>query len=883
MSRETLRGWIRKADRDEGRDEGRERSDAGHLDADERAELARLRREKRDWQEEREILKRGPSAQSVGGSCRGSSGQRRAQAAVGQHREPYERFDGSEAEGPSHDQPELAVHAFHARVRQAVGDRGVDADLVRTDGARQLDERGDLRPWRPRQPALEQRHRLPRCALDVLLLTVGGGCMCGVCTAYLGASPAAGDHADRAPGSSKCQPPGGNPGGVRGRERSPAEGSWPMTASQEHISPATPMGATVVEGGATFRVWAPGVRSVHVAFGGIKGYVPSPGDALVEDPASHHWTGYFPGVVDGTNYRFWVVGEGNAGPKRDPWARELEFGDFHDTDCLVRARDSYPWHDTDFVPPAFNDLIVYQLHVGVFSASDEAGHDRRPGRVAKFLDALERVEYLADLGVNAIQPLPFVEFRTPWSLGYNGTDIFSPEMDYCVGAGGLAVYVDRVNRLLAKKGRAPLTVEQLTGQVNQLKAFVDVCHLYGLAVLPDVVYNHAGGDLDDQSLDFFNRPAHHGAGDSIYFSTAREAGGKVFDYAAPDVREFLIGNAKMFFDEYHVDGFRFDQVTVIAENGGWYFCQDLTNTLRYHKPSAALIAEYWGEHRWKAVSSPVDNAGMGFDLGYADELRAAVREVLRQAAAGGHASVDVGRLRAGLHRPANVNEAWRVYNCIENHDLLLDMDGDHRYPRIAQLAHWDHSRSWLARSRSRVATGVLLTAPGVPMLFMGQEFLADRWWSDDPNRPELLVRWADLEGGDRHASDFHRFARDLLWLRRRHPALRSDPVNVYHVDDHNRVLAFHRWVPGAGRDVVVVVSLHEQTFSDRSYQIGFPGSGHWHEVFNSDVYDHFVNPWAQGNPSRLAADGAPMHGLGASARITIPANSILVFARDLGD
>jgi 1,4-alpha-glucan branching enzyme len=655
-----------------------------------------------------------------------------------------------------------------------------------------------------------------------------------------------------------------------------------MAAAQDHISGATPLGATLVDGGATFRVWAPGALSVHVALGGAAGYAPTPDDALVKNP-DDRWTGFFPGVADGTKYRFWVVGEGGAGFKRDPWARELEFGDFHDTDCIVRARDSYPWHDHRFVPPAFNDLIVYQFHIGVFSAGDDAGRDRRPGRVAKLLDALGRVQYLADLGVNAVQPLPFVEFRTPSSQGYNGTDIFSPEMDYCVGPGELAPYLDRVNGLLAEKGHAPLAAAQLTGQVNQLKAFVDVCHLYGLAVLADVVYNHAGGDLDDQSIDFFDRPANPGEADSIYFSTAREAGGKVFDYAEPAVWEFLIGNARMFFDEYHVDGFRFDQVTVIDRNGGWYFCQALTDTLRYHKPAAALIAEYWGDHRWKAVSPPANNAGMGFDVGYADGLRDSVREVLRQAAGGAGADVDMGLLRAGLHRPANVSEAWRAYNCIENHDLVLDLDGDHRYPRIPRLADWDRPRSWLARSRSRVATGVLLTAPGVPMHFMGQEFLEDKWWSDDPHRTDRFIWWAGLEGGDRHMRDFHRFTRDLSWLRRRHPALRSEPVNGYHVDNVNRVLAYHRWLPGAGRDVVVVASLREATFSDRSYALGFPVPGHWHEVFNSDVYDHFANPWVQGNPGGVDAGGAPMHGMSHSARITIPANSILVFARDLGD
>jgi 1,4-alpha-glucan branching enzyme len=650
-----------------------------------------------------------------------------------------------------------------------------------------------------------------------------------------------------------------------------------MAASQDHIGASTPMGATLTGDGATFRVWAPGALGVHVVFDG-GGPPRSPTDELVKDPATGHWTGFFRGVVDGTRYRFWVEGPGGSGPKRDPWARELEFGDFTDTDCVVRERGSYPWHDQGFVPPAMNDLVAYQFHVGVFYASDGRGTDRRPGRVAKFLDAVDRVEYLADLGVNAVQPLPFVEFRTRWSLGYNGTDIFSPEMDYCAGPEELPAYLDRVNRLLAAKGCAPLALDHLRGQVNQLKAFVDLCHLYGLAVLPDVVYNHAGGDLDDQSLDYFDRPANPDEANSLYFSRGREAGGKVFDYLKPDVREFLIGNARMLLDEYHVDGFRFDQVTVIDNHpGGWRFCQDLTDTLRFHQPAAALIAEYWGEQRWRAVARPPE--GMGFHLGYADQLRDAVRAVLGEAARGADADVHLGRLGPGLQPLAGVAAAWQAYNCIENHDLVLDADGDHRHPRIPKLADWNDPRSWYARSRARVATGLLLTAPGVPMLFMGQEFLEDKLWSDDPHRADRLIWWEGLDGADPHMADFHRFTRDLIRLRRDQPALRAGPINVYPADERNRILAFHRWVPGEGRDIVVVASLAEWTFYDHAYALGFPLPGHWQEVFNSDLYDHFANPWVQGNPGGVSAGGPPLHGMPHSTGITIPANSLLVFAR----
>lgn len=651
-----------------------------------------------------------------------------------------------------------------------------------------------------------------------------------------------------------------------------------MPASQQHIDGATHMGANLVDGGATFRIWAPGAGHVYVALGGAANYRPRQEDELIKDPSTGHWTGFFPGVADGMKYRLYIEGKGGAGFKRDPWARELELYGYPDCDCIVRDPDTYPWHDHGYRPPEFRDLIVYQFHVGVFYARDDHGRDIRRGRVSKFLDVLDRIEYLADLGVNAIQPLPLVEFQGEWSLGYNCSDIFSPEMDYCVDPSQLDPHLGRANRLLAQKGFAPLGLDQLGGQVNQLKAFIDICHLYGLAVIVDVVYNHAGGGFDPQSIDHFDFPANPDQGNSLYFSGNSYAGGRVFAFKKPEVRDFLIHNAKMFIDEYHADGLRFDEVSVIDRFGGWSFCQDLTDTLRSVKPEAVKIAEYWGEHRWLCIWR--SDGGMGFDVGYDDGIREGIRGAIAEAACGAAATAHLDRIKRGLERPWNFPEAWRAYNCIENHDFVLDMDGDHRKPRIPKLADWNNPRSWYARSRARVATGMLLTAPGVPMLFMGQEFLEDKLWSDNPHRSEVFIWWDGLGGSDRHMGDFHRFTRDLIRLRRCYPALRSESINVFHVDNFNRILAFHRWVPGVGNDVVVVVSLREETFYDRRYTLGFPLAGYWHEVFNSDVYDHFVNPLVQGNNGGVSAAGPPMHGLQHSAGITIPANGLLAFARD---
>ena len=129
--------------------------------------------------------------------------------------------------------------------------------------------------------------------------------------------------------------------------------------------------------------------------------------------------------------------------------------------------------------------------------------------------------------------------------------------------------------------------------------------------------------------------------------------------------------------------------------------------------------------------------------------------------------------------------------------------------------------------------------------------------------------------------DYLRVCRELIGLRKHQPALRSDAVNVFHVHDGNRVVAFQRWVVGSARDVVVAATLAETTY--HGYALGFPGGGFWQEVFNSDIYDNWVNPIAAGNGIGVNADGPPMHGMPCSASVVIPANGFVVFARDGGD
>jgi 1,4-alpha-glucan branching enzyme len=260
--------------------------------------------------------------------------------------------------------------------------------------------------------------------------------------------------------------------------------------------------------------------------------------------------------------------------------------------------------------------------------------------------------------------------------------------------------------------------------------------------------------------------------------------------------------------------------------------------------------------------------------------RIAIRDLLAAASAPGDHGLPLTRVANEL----GVNylpDRWRGVHSLENHDLVMQPKDAHdrnRMQRIARVADTSNPRSWYACSRARVVTGLLLTMPGIPMLFMGQEFLEDKQWSDDvSDHPELGLFWSGLEGPDSAMRDFLRFTRELIALRRRYPALRAEGFAPIHVHDENRVLAFQRWVPDAGNDVVVVASLANVT--KHGYQIGFPSDGYWREIFNSDVYEQWVNPRVQGNGGGVHANGPGRHGLACSAALTLPANAVLAFAR----
>ena len=511
-----------------------------------------------------------------------------------------------------------------------------------------------------------------------------------------------------------------------------------------------------------------------------------------------------------------------------------------------------------------------------------------PPLAAPFSMLGAKLPHLLALGINALEPLPITEFEmqstTSTSMGYNGCDFFSPEMRYAVTGPDLDRYLILVNGLLRARGKTRTCKwAQLESQVNQLKAFIDICHLNGIAVLLDVVYNHGGAGAPDgarfdaQSLYFFDFAIDHSDGDSLYFTDVDQSGGRVFDYQKPQVRQFLVDNARFFYDEYHVDGFRFDEVTVIDGNGGWGFCQQLTDALHKDQAGRILIAEYWRtDQSW--VIRAVPRQGAGFDAVWTYDPRNALRDAVGRAATAYGAPLDLTPVFTAMGTQFDPGETWRAVNCVENHDKVYS---DHdEGGRVAQVADGTNACSLVLlqpiQGGDRLAAGPL---PELPMLFMGQEVLEYRPWNDNlAYHPDALIHW---EGVSPHSAgdDFLMFTRAIVALRKRLAGLRGEsfasPLSQL---PGNRVLAVHRWVEFEGWDVVIVASLNETPYFH--YVLGFPHPGRWREVFNSDYFEGFPNPGVVGNGGFIDASGPPTEEMPYSATIVIPANSVLVFVPD---
>lgn len=591
------------------------------------------------------------------------------------------------------------------------------------------------------------------------------------------------------------------------------------------------MGAVLTENGVLFRVWAPNATAV-----GVKGSFNEWSDTAhtLYAEGNGYWAGVVEAAKGGDEYKFVIQNGEYTYTRIDPYAREVT----NSVGNAVIPAEPFDWGDEQFVMPGWNTLVIYEMHIGTFH--DE---DLEDGKPSTFYAAAKQLPYLQALGINAIELMPPMEFPGAYSWGYNPSHIFAVESDY--------------------------------GGPRALKEFVKAAHDHGIAVLMDVVYNHLGpSDLDLWQFDGWQENGQGG----IYFYNDWRAqtpwGATRPDYGRGEVRQFLRDNAMMWFEEYHVDGLRWDStlyMRTVNGNAGdpgnelaeaWTLMQWINGEIKARFPGKISIAEDLVQNPW--VTKAQAEGGADFDAQWDSAFVHPVRSALITPDDGSRNLDDVA---TAITKRYNDDAFDRVI-FTESHDEVANGRA-----RVAEEIMPGAADSWFAKKRSTLGAILVFTSPGIPMLFQGQELLEDQWFQDgDP------LDWTRLE----KYAGVHQLYQDLISLRRNLSGttvgLCGQHVQVYHVDHEHKVLAYVRWDGEARQDgVVVVLNLANQSYTN--YTIGLPDEGTWQVRFNSDakVYDaEFGN---DGVPA-IIAQGPGMNDMPCSGTFDIGPYAGLILSKD---
>lgn len=435
-----------------------------------------------------------------------------------------------------------------------------------------------------------------------------------------------------------------------------------------------PFGASLLsDGKVRFRLWAPAARAVELC----------PENQSSEEiglPMNRLSDGWFQietlplQVVPETLYHYRLDGRLNV---PDPASRSNP-QDVHGPSQVVDAT-AFIWQDDGWQGRPWHEAVIYELHLGAFTNE------------GTFAAAMQRLDYLVELGITAIELMPVADFPGTRNWGYDGVLLFAPDHHY--------------------------------GTPDELKALVQAAHVRGMMVLLDVVYNHFGPDgnyLHAYAPQFFSERQHTPWGASINFD----------GNGSRTVRDFFIHNTLYWLEEYHVDGLRLDAAHAIVDDSRPDILEELAAAVHAGPGQTRLVhlvleneaneARYlqqgtytaqWNDDIHHALHLLLTGECDGY---YADYANQPARFLARCLAEGFAFQGEPSAFRDGHPRsePSEHLPPGAFINFCQTHDQI----GNRAYgERIAMLAQ---------QTPLQVALAVLLLAPSPPMLFMGEEFAA---------------------------------------------------------------------------------------------------------------------------------------------------------------
>ncbi len=506
-----------------------------------------------------------------------------------------------------------------------------------------------------------------------------------------------------------------------------------------------------------FSVWAPYASSMQLQIGAAK---------YTMSEVSGGWWHAAADAPPGAEYSFLI--DSDPTPYPDPRGLR-QSGGVHGPSRIYDHK-AHVWHDQSWHGPPLTGGVIYEIHVGTFTQG------------GTFDSAIERLPFLAQLGITHLELMPIAAFPGQFGWGYDGVALFA--------------------------------VAEIYGGPDALKRFVDACHQHGLAVILDVVYNHFGpvGNYTNRFGPYLTSNHRTPWGEAVNF----EEGG------SDEVRRFFCDNALMWMRDYHIDGLRLDAVHEYMDRSAIHFMEQMSSEVDVLSSTLerrlVLIAE--SDLNDPRVVTPREAGGMGMDAQWSDDFHHSLFTLLHKNEAGMGYYDDFGTmedLAKSLREVFVYDGIYSIYRQRKHGRPVPRLSAHHfigfiqNHDQIGNRAMGDRIEHIIGLPRAKVALAIVMLAPFIPMLFQGEEYAADTpfqyfadhedpdvarsvaegrkkdfaafGWNPDeipnPESRETLDRsklnWDEVEQG-KHA-EMLEWTRGLIRLRRGSPSLNDGDLS----------------------------------------------------------------------------------------------------------
>lgn len=558
-----------------------------------------------------------------------------------------------------------------------------------------------------------------------------------------------------------------------------------------------------------FVVWAPLLDKVELK-------IVSPEEKIVsmDKDKMGYWKTSVEDVSPGTLYLYRLDDEWD---RPDP-ASHFQPAGVHGASQVVDHR-AFKWEDGNRREMAFSEMIIYEIHAGTFTPE------------GTFQSIIPRLDDLRDIGVNAIEIMPIAQFPGERNWGYDGAYPFAAQNSY--------------------------------GGPQGLKELVNECHKKGISVVLDVVYNHMGpeGNYLREFGPYFTDKYKTPWGDAINFD----------DRYSDGVRNFFIENAVYWLRNYHIDALRLDAVHAMLDTGAVHFLEELAENVREFSKGKMkkhyLIAE--SSLNDTRIIKPRELGGYGIDAQWNDDFHHSLRVLLtvdRQGYYADFGAVDnlVKSMTDGFVYSGEYSEfrKRRCGNSSKDRPAEQFVVFTHNHDHIGNRMFGERLSSLISFDGLKLAAGVMLLSPFVPMLYMGEEYGEESpflffvshsdpdlveavregrkeefktfEWKDEPPDPQSeetfyksKIDWRKRDKGKHKILlDFYK---ELIRLRKKTPALSNldkDSLEAVGFEDQ-KIMFVRRW--NGGSHVFCIFNLNESEVNTR---VSLP-KGKWQKVLDS--------------------------------------------------